>query len=41
MNEPKPAEQEMVLSDAPPADVVERLKGKVQEAAEQRDQGER
>lgn len=34
MNEPQPTEEEKKLADAPPADAVERLKGKVREEAD-------
>lgn len=37
----EPTEQEKKLADAPPADAVERLKGKVQDAADQQDQSRR
>ncbi len=37
MNETEPTEQEKRLGDAPPADAVERLKGKAREAQDTRE----
>lgn len=34
MNDPRPTEEEKQLADAPPADAVERLKGKAREEAD-------